>query len=114
MPEKIIRASKEGGEHHRVKRSLKTKLQDYLRGIPGKRKGNCRTDVSVFEKIHGKRVLIAIHEVETETRINPAEAKAEWLPYSKQGVDFYLYVPKGNCDLAMFLCVTGSNIKGVK
>jgi len=113
MPEKTLRVTKEAAEHSKVTRSLKAKLRDYF-STPTRQylvsrdllvRGTYRPDVSVFEKKPGRRpVLIQVHEVETETTINPAEAKAQWLPYSKLGVNFYLYVPKGNCDFARFLC----------
>ena len=60
-------------------------------------------DVLLYSPDKARRLQATI-EVETTESINTLEAMAEWGPYSRVKVPFYLYVPPNALDTARRLC----------
>lgn len=59
-------------------------------------------DIVVEDKNLGKVTIIG--EVETEDSIRLTDARRQWKPYANLKKTFYLYVPKGCCELAKEKC----------
>ena len=60
-------------------------------------------DVLLYSPDKARRLQATV-EVETTESINTLEAMAEWGPYSRLKVPFYLYVPPNALDTARRLC----------
>jgi hypothetical protein len=60
-------------------------------------------DLLLYSAERGRRLQATI-EVETTESINTLEAMAEWAPFSRLRVPFYLYVPPATIDTVRRLC----------
>jgi hypothetical protein len=109
----LVRPVREQLEHDRVIRLLLAKFRRrYEAGInPGAERNAAvgsgpaavYPDVVLSSAERGRR-LQAVVEVETAESVNHLEALAEWVPFGRLRVPFYLYVPSGMVDVARRLC----------
>jgi len=109
----LVRPVREQLEHDRIVRLLQTKSRRrYEVSInPGAEQnvpvragnGSMFPDVLLFTQDRRRR-LEAIVEVETGESVNHLEALAQWVPFGKARVGFFLYVPATMVDVARRLC----------
>ena len=109
----LVRPVREQLEHDRLVRLLQTKSRRRYDAVanPGAQQnapvrvgaGSLFPDLLLFSQDRGRR-LQAIVEVETGESVNHLEALAQWAPFSKLKVDFFLYVPANMVDVARRLC----------
>lgn len=109
----LVRPVREQLEHDRIVRLLHTKARRRhdVSMNPGIEQnapvrvgaGSMFPDVLLFSQDRGRR-LEAIIEVETGESVNHLEALAQWAPFGKLRVGFFLYVPANMVDVARRLC----------
>ncbi len=109
----LVRPVREQLEHDRLIRLLQTKARrrHEVSINPGAEQnvpvrvgsGSMYPDVLLFSQDRRRR-LDAIIEVETGESVNHLEALAQWVPFGKLRVGFFLYVPATMVDVARRLC----------
>lgn len=62
----------------------------------------------VLHSTERSRRLVGVVEVETAESVNNLEAMSQWVAFSKQRVDFHLYVPATSMDVTRRLCADHS------
>jgi hypothetical protein len=109
----LVRPVREQFEHDRVIRVLQARYKRKYEVIinPGSEQNASVTvgDIQMYPDLllYGQergRKLQAIIEVETTESINTLEAMAEWAPFSRLRVPFFLYVPPASIDTVRRLC----------
>jgi hypothetical protein len=108
-----VRPVREQFEHDRIIRLLQVRYRrKYEVAInPGAEQNASVTsgelavypDLVLYSPERGRRLQGTI-EVETGESVNTLEAMAEWGPFSRLRVPFYLYVPPNSLDTARRLC----------
>lgn len=109
----LVRPVREQLEHDRLVRLLqiKSRRRFEAEANPGGEQnasvragtGGLFPDLLLFSQDRGRR-LQGIVEVETGESVNHLEALAQWAPFSKLKVEFFLYVPANMVDVARRLC----------
>jgi hypothetical protein len=109
----LVRPVREQFEHDRVIRVLQARYKRKFEVAinPGAEQNASASlgesalypDVLLYSPDKARRLQATI-EVETTESINTLEAMAEWGPYSRLKVPFYLYVPPNALDTARRLC----------
>ena len=109
----LVRPVREQFEHDRVIRVLQVRYKRKFEVAinPGSEQNAAVTvgestyvpDVLLYSPDKVRRLQATI-EVETTESINTLEAMAEWGPFSRLKVPFYLYVPPNALDTARRLC----------
>jgi hypothetical protein len=109
----LVRPVREQLEHDRIIRLLQTKARrryDVSMNPGAEQNAPVRAgtlpmypDILLFSQDRGRR-LEAIVEVETGESVNHLEALAQWSPFGKLRVGFFLYVPASMVDVARRLC----------